>query len=676
MCAYPRRRSKAATILAITALALGLTSVSATLSFSAEAPPTGMLLFPLPPFTNQGDPDAPQAIADKPTRADAVITFLACGKEVDFLNWVLDANDTGIITEDLGAVLIAKLAWLINHVKNYEDQELHGQKCEQTIRLAQDTPDQIAAAGNFLADHGATINQLAAGKIDRDCGQIVNHATLVDEPGFDADGKPTTKHPIEIGFTVTALCLRAQINKAVSRTTYSGQIGSSGFPCLSDVGSFIAPPIIPRPIGREGEADINVRDMTRIFYLSENSPKGGRRILSSDARTYMRDKLLIIHGPPGDATYWALGCGDTEHSTGTPQDLMDERDWLDDTVREFADPASWLVKYLALFALLGGSPALLALLGEGVAIPAAPILQTVIAGVASLAISETKAGETENHRLMIESSRYLKNQIILHEESDHPNIGKLQKDQMDLKAWLLSYMGEIMRHDFAEYNARPYQRYSLFALFNLTDFAEDLDVREGAGFVIEFALAKFALAGREGIRVVPYRRRVDAMNKNPWMLDLGGEGTDHPIAEMLLYTGQSQRLATLSTGSGEFQEVHKLLPTGTPGAMIYAASSSLMPAHPITRSRHQQEDPVFPAHASRRGRDLYQRTELHARCRRRTNKSGIDLAGRPGCDAAGQHGRSGNRGSYQPDPQWQRRCRPIALHALRGREEGRRRPRN
>ncbi len=170
---------------------------------------------------------------------------------------------------------------------------------------------------------------------------------------------------------------------------------------------------------------------------------------------------------------------------------------------------------------------------------------------------------------MIETSRYLKNQIILKEVPK--NSESLASEQAELKRWLLNFMGGVMRHDFAEYNSRPYQRYSLVAILNLADFAEDNDVRQGARMVLEYTAAKFAVASREGIRVAPYRRRIEYMNENSKMLEFGGKGTDYSIAMMLVFAGQTQRLPNMNSEPGK-----KGINYGTPAMMIYTASSTFV----------------------------------------------------------------------------------------------------
>jgi hypothetical protein len=503
--------------------------------------------------------DVAAANAARETRREIIVRFLACAQEVDFMSKLFGSNSEA--GEGLSAILIGKMAWL-GQLDLFDEPSLRGLKCRNQITLP---PDQVPA--EFRNDNGAEANRRARTEVHPECDKLVSTAVVRD--GL-----------VEINFEVNGLCMRAQVNKAILNFVYTKQIGTNDLPCVSrGIGSFITPPIVPHEaptFTKPGDQDVEVRDMTRIYFLNTE-----RRLLDPETRVYLRDRLLTIHGRPDPGSYPIVGCGNTEQSSGTPQELLDERDFVDETLDDLGDAALWLARRAALFAALfaalaTGGAALAAVLGAGVAVPLIPQLAAAAALIGTAVVTALPIPETENHRLMIESSRFLKNQIILGEVLDHPNRGKLEEDQDELKRWLLAYMGEIMRHDFAEYNARAYQRYSLVALLNLADFATDVDVRRGARMVIEFALAKFAVASREGVRVVPYRRLVTNMNKNPDMLDFGGEGSDHPIAMMLFYAGQTQRLPTVPSAIAETAPT-KGLTYGGPSSMIYAATSSFAP---------------------------------------------------------------------------------------------------
>jgi hypothetical protein len=70
-------------------------------------------------------------------------------------------------------------------------------------------------------------------------------------------------------------------------------------------------------------------------------------------------------------------------------------------------------------------------------------------------------------------------------------------------------MQEVLKHDFVEYNARPYTRYNIEAILNLADFSEDEHVRTAAVMVLEYATAKFAVGSSQGRRLVPFRRLME-----------------------------------------------------------------------------------------------------------------------------------------------------------------------
>lgn len=511
------------------------------------------LSFPTAPETLQASKDA----LDR--RHTAVVNFLACGRQVEFLNALLGQNSRP--SEGLSAILLAKIEFL-SGASSFDRRSLQSLRCHGSSNYWKDDP----AWKNFIIG-GREAVEASLANLDPDCADSL----LALQPR--EDGLST------LTFEVNGNCMRKEVNRMISILGTPDQLGSSGLPCISGFASdLMIPPIVPHDspaLTTEGELDVHVRDYTRMFFLHRDKP-----ILDQDVRDHIRDKLMIAWGPLGPETYSVLDCGNTEHSEGTPQDLLDERDFLDETLDDLGDLGLWLLKRLALFAFLLGPVAsvlgaLANLIGAGAAVPALIASPATIAAIGAVAGGEIRAGETENHRLMIETSRYLKNQVIIEQEADHPNISDLQEDQDDLKKWLLDYMGLILRHDFSEYNARPYQRYSLLAILNLADYATDTEVRDAARMVLEFAMGKFAISSRESVRVVPYRRLVELMTRNPAMLVFGGDGTDFSISMMMYWTGLVNRFETfqpISEGP-RFAE----LPYGNPAAMIHAATSSFTP---------------------------------------------------------------------------------------------------
>lgn len=141
--------------------------------------------------------------------------------------------------------------------------------------------------------------------------------------------------------------------------------------------------------------------------------------------------------------------------------------------------------------------------------------------------------ETENHRLLIESSRYLANQRLREATGD----ARYDNAANGMRAHLLRLLQVFAKHDFMEYNARPYQRYSLNALLNLFDHAQDPAIRTAAQIVLDYATTKFALGSNQLRRAGPFRRiadRADADNQSYYV-----GNSDPQTGFFLLWTGLS-----------------------------------------------------------------------------------------------------------------------------------------
>jgi hypothetical protein len=129
--------------------------------------------------------------------------------------------------------------------------------------------------------------------------------------------------------------------------------------------------------------------------------------------------------------------------------------------------------------------------------------------------------ETENHILMIEAARYLTNQLLFQQEvanaaaagrePDHDqydnNRNSGGKDgKPPLVVFILQMLQNILKSDFVEYNARPYQDYSMVAVLNLATYAYDDRVRLAARMVLDYVSAKVAVSSNNLECWRPYRR--------------------------------------------------------------------------------------------------------------------------------------------------------------------------
>ena len=143
--------------------------------------------------------------------------------------------------------------------------------------------------------------------------------------------------------------------------------------------------------------------------------------------------------------------------------------------------------------------------------------------------------ETENHLLMIESSRYLVNQL-LHDRPPHdPRFDNVANG---LSRWLLGYMQTIAKHDFLEFNSRPYARLSLHTLYNLHEFARDPEIRTAAHILLDYTMMKFAVSSNRGRRVSPFRRLQHRINHQANDLnDLYANRGDQVAHYFMAYTG-------------------------------------------------------------------------------------------------------------------------------------------
>jgi hypothetical protein len=150
--------------------------------------------------------------------------------------------------------------------------------------------------------------------------------------------------------------------------------------------------------------------------------------------------------------------------------------------------------------------------------------------------------ETENHLLMIESSRYLFNQLRLHRQLRLGRDGdpKFDNRRNGLSTWLVGYMQRIAKHDFLEFNSSPYQRLALHALLNLHEFAraEDEEIRTAAQILLDYTMMKCALSSNRGRRVSPFRRQQHRIaHQANWHNYLYVDSGDQVSGFLLGYTG-------------------------------------------------------------------------------------------------------------------------------------------
>ena len=129
--------------------------------------------------------------------------------------------------------------------------------------------------------------------------------------------------------------------------------------------------------------------------------------------------------------------------------------------------------------------------------------------------------ETENHILMTEGSRYLKNQWLVRHGSTDP---RHDNTSNGLREKLVDYIHEIDRAGAYEFNSTPYMGYTLMALLTLDAFADE-QVASVARAAIDRINFEYALSSYGFRRYAPYRRQ----RRRSGRTDL----TDHPHTSMM-----------------------------------------------------------------------------------------------------------------------------------------------
>jgi hypothetical protein len=201
----------------------------------------------------------------------------------------------------------------------------------------------------------------------------------------------------------------------------------------------------------------------------------------------------------------------------------------------------------------------------------------ILVGTVGVTIGYLRIPESENHLFMINTSRYLMNRLIIEALPDKDDRERYEDDQEDIKKWLLDRLQKVASEDFREYNARPYQRYTIMAIMNLHDFSNDSDLEAASQIVLDFATAKFAAGSSQGRRIVPFRRLLENIPKDfignpPRRLFDMIDGADHLTAMLLLFAGQTQQLP-----EGPKQPPERKASISSVAEMMYAASSKYRP---------------------------------------------------------------------------------------------------
>lgn len=124
--------------------------------------------------------------------------------------------------------------------------------------------------------------------------------------------------------------------------------------------------------------------------------------------------------------------------------------------------------------------------------------------------------ETENHILMGEISRYLKNQW-LHEHGDTAVAFDNHKNGME--NWMLNHLDEKFRGGFYEFNSDPYSGYTIAAINTLFSFTHSDTVRNGANKLLNELMYEYSLGSINQTRHPPFRRQIHRSSRTAFDTD-------------------------------------------------------------------------------------------------------------------------------------------------------------
>jgi hypothetical protein len=509
--------------------------------------------------------------------------------------------------EDVGPLLSAKVSWLVAHKSDEICQFVTTIKASQTEddddvtavrspgivsdlrgRAALKYQDECSAlkwadiggdtntADRLCGVDAASVAEL--GNVRQSAGCISWHLAFKDsstkvppsDPG--QKGQITFLDELTVTYEVPWSCLRSQVNETVQQFKKVGRMGSTFpgvFPVLLPIGNIFC-------IGAaQGEYDAELKEHVRLLYLSKAAGKvADYNILDKATVDHMFDELLSARGEPaGDKFNVLTDCQNTANEkTGKIEDIADTDEHadnvlgvlagaVDDVVDTAGDILGFLPKLLEYATEVLQKVVVIAVVGSvfgglvlGPLLDGGPWVAAVLfaadpAGALGLgAPFDFRLEETENHRLMIESSRYLINTEIARRLRDigASNADEFDDDNKDVREWLLRRLQSIAKNDFDEYNSRAYTRYSLRAIRNLYDFSGNHELTTAANIVLDLAESKFAAGSNLGRRMAPFRRRAEAdlSTEDDYSVDLYNwvEHSDDQVVNATQLSGQTQLL--------------------------------------------------------------------------------------------------------------------------------------
>lgn len=114
--------------------------------------------------------------------------------------------------------------------------------------------------------------------------------------------------------------------------------------------------------------------------------------------------------------------------------------------------------------------------------------------------------ETENHILMGETSRYLKNQWL----REHGDTAKLfDNSRNGLDEWWMGCLAQKFEKGFYEFNANPYSGYALTALLTFHSFCHNPILKDKCSQVLDKLFINYAYGNMQQRSFPAFRRRLE-----------------------------------------------------------------------------------------------------------------------------------------------------------------------
>lgn len=542
---------------------------------------------------------------------------MACGNELDFARRFTFSKRLGKGGEDPATPFIEKpfATWpvtlMLGKAAVLRDEGIEPAASEVGRPICQ---SRLGTSADVLRDWAP----LAGDRIERPgetAAQLVNrvYETLyVLSEGATSSvcsGVTSSNEAGDVFVGLTRACLARQIRAVMTHPRHGpwnevdGVVtpefpgtSASKLPCLSELN-------FSGLSGVDGDWDMAVLDYTRLAHLlyAVRDTRLSRDVAA--ALEALNSRFLTLRssheqGATARESYNLLfSCGNLPNQFGSAMDTAtgngadpgvgryneDGRDAVEDT-------SFWedLLRFLAVVFLVAVTLGLAyvaglliaSALGAGAAATAVIVVAVVV--VAGVALTLGSIEETENHLLMQNSARYLKNKLMMAELSQQGHrreFDELAALNEELRIWLLKRMKRIADEDFVEYNAKPYARLSHFSLLNLIDFSCDIKwdytlsaqmrdadaacdgkdqaIVTSAAALLDLSAAKAAVGSLDGRRLIPYRR-LAVENQRYYdgrsLLDLVG-GADTMLAALQVWTGQMRFAPTLRARPETFDQL-------------------------------------------------------------------------------------------------------------------------